>query len=69
MLISLLVLSPEQIFVPIWVNHDFLYRGPITPLEPLVVLTGRHKDMLVKISQTRMGDIGEVVAGARHELG
>jgi len=25
-----------------------LYRGPITLLEPLVVLIGRHKDMLVK---------------------
>jgi len=35
--------------------HDSMYRGPITLLEPLVVLIGRHKDMLVKISQTRMG--------------
>jgi len=50
MLISLLVLSPEQIKVPIWVNHGSYYRGPITHLEPLVVLIGRHKDMLVKIS-------------------
>jgi len=35
-----------------------MYRGPITLLEPLVVLIGRHKDMLVKKSQTRRG-IGE----------
>ena len=48
MLISLLVLSREQIFVAIWVKHDISYRGPITLLEPLVVLIGRHKDMLVK---------------------
>jgi len=52
MLISLLVLSPEQIIVHSWVKHDISYRGPITLLEPLVVLIGRHKDMLVKISQT-----------------
>ena len=52
MLISLLVLSLEQIYVPIWVKHDISYSGPITLLEPLVVLIGRHKDMLVKISQT-----------------
>jgi len=38
MLISLLVLSHNQIFVPIWVSHDSSYRGPITLLEPLVVL-------------------------------
>jgi len=46
MLISLLVLSPEQIYVPIMGNHGSLYREPITLLEPLVVLVGRHKDML-----------------------
>jgi len=53
MLISLLVLSQEQIFVPIWVKHGSSYRGPITLLEPLVVFIGRHKemqDMLVKRS-------------------
>jgi len=51
MLISLLVLSPVQIRVPIMGKHDSSYREPITLLEPLVVLIGRHKDMLVKISQ------------------
>jgi len=58
MLISLLVLSPEQIYVTILVIHGSFYREPITLLEPLVVLIGRHKDMLVKRSQTRRG-IGE----------
>jgi len=48
MLISLLVLSLKQIIVPIWVKHGYLHRGPITLLEPLVVLIGRHKDILVK---------------------
>jgi len=48
MLISLLVLSHEQIYVPIWGKHGSFYRGPITLLEQLVVLIGRHKDMLVK---------------------
>jgi hypothetical protein len=43
MLISLLVLSPEQIYVPIWVKHDIVNRGPITLLEPLVVFIARHK--------------------------
>jgi hypothetical protein len=47
MLISLLVLSPEQIYVPIWVKNRYFYSGPITLLEPLVVLSGSHKDMLV----------------------
>jgi len=37
-------------------KHGFFYRGPITLLEPLVVLIGRHKDMFVKISQTRTGE-------------
>jgi hypothetical protein len=55
MLISLPVLSLEQIPVPIWVKHDSMHCGPITLLEPLVVLVGRHKDMLVKKSQTRRG--------------
>jgi hypothetical protein len=64
MLISLLVLSPEQIRVPIWVSHGSSYSGPITLLEPLVVLIGRrHKDMLVKRSQTRRR--GEVVGEGR----
>jgi len=57
MLISLLVLSHEQINVSIWVKHGSSNRGPITLLEPLVVLIGRHKDMLVKISQTRTGRV------------
>jgi len=48
MLISLLVLSPKQIYVTTWVKHDSMHSGPITLLEPLVVLIGRHKDMLVK---------------------
>jgi len=52
MLISLLVLSHEQIYVMIWVKYDSFYSEPITLLEPLVVLVGRHKDMLVKRSQT-----------------
>ena len=56
MLISLLVLSHEQIyFVLIWVNHDSSYRGPITLLEPLVVLIGRHEGLLVKRSNQLMG--------------
>jgi len=38
MLISLLVLSPEQIIITIWVKHDILYLGPITLLEVLMVL-------------------------------
>jgi len=38
MLISLLVLSHEQIKVPFWVNHGSMYRGPITLLEPLMML-------------------------------
>jgi len=42
MLISLLVLSHKQIYVSIWVDHDFFYRWPITLLEPLVVLIGRR---------------------------
>jgi len=42
MLISLLVISLEQIYVPSWVKHGSSYRGPITLLEPLVVLIGRH---------------------------
>jgi len=46
MLISLLVLSSEQVYVPIMGNHGSFYSGPITLLEPLVVLIGRHKDML-----------------------
>jgi len=67
MLISLHVLYPEQIYVPIWVKHGSKYRGPITLLEPLVVLIGRHKDMLVKISQTRMGRGEKVFAEASWE--
>ena len=43
MLISLLVLSLEQIYVQIWVNHGSYYPVPITTLEQLVVLIGRHK--------------------------
>ena len=56
MLISLIVLSLEQIIVPIWVNHDSIHSGPITLLEPLVVLIGRHKDMLVNRSQNKKGE-------------
>ena len=37
-LISLLVLSSEQIYVPICLSHGSVYSGPITLLEPLVVL-------------------------------
>jgi len=43
MLISLLVLSHEQIYVQITgKQHGSLYSGPIKLLEPLVVLIGRH---------------------------
>jgi len=42
MLISLLVLSHEQIIVSVMGKHDISYRGPMTLLEPLVVLIGRH---------------------------
>jgi len=42
MLISLLVLSPEQIYVRICLKHGSLYRGPVTLLEQLVVLIGSH---------------------------
>jgi len=48
MLIALLVLSREQIYVPLWVMYGIYHLGPITLLEPLVVLIGRHKDMLEK---------------------
>jgi hypothetical protein len=61
MLISLLVLSPEQIKVPIWVIHGSLYRGPITLLEPLVVLIGRHGYARENISNE--GGEGEVSWG------
>jgi len=57
MLISLLVLRPS-IYVQSLGNHGSKYMGPITLLEPLVVLIGRHKDMLVKRSQTRRGIVG-----------
>jgi len=70
MLISLLVLSPEQVYVTIWVViHDSIHSGPITLREPLVVLIGRHKDMLVKISQIRTGIEGEGVAGQGRRIG
>jgi len=55
MLISLLVLSREQIYVPIWVKHGSSYRGPITLLDPLVELVGNHKK-LKKISRVRLDD-------------
>jgi len=66
MLISLLVLSHKQIYVPIWVRNGSVYRGPITLLEPLVVLVGMHQYMLVKRSQTGiargelLGKVGEL---------
>ena len=67
MLISLIVLSLEQIYVPFWVSYDIVYSGPITLLEPLVVLIGRrHKDMLVKSSDLkREGRGGEVSCWTR----
>jgi len=65
MLVSLLVLSPEQIYVTIWVSHDSMHSGPITLPEPLVVLIGRHKDMLVKISQTKGESWRSELLGAR----
>jgi len=46
MLISLLVLSHEQIYVRTCVNHNSIYREPITLLEPLVVLIGNHIDVV-----------------------
>jgi len=42
MLISLLVLAPEQIMVSIWVIHNIFYHKPITILEPLVVIISSH---------------------------
>ena len=42
MLISLKVLSHKQIIVPLWITHGSLYSGPITLLEPFVVLIGCH---------------------------
>jgi len=47
-------------------KHDIVYRGPITLLEPLVVLIGRHKEMLFeKISNENgemscLGKVGEL---------
>ena len=41
-LISLLVASLEQIIVAIWVKHGSLQGGPITRLEPLMVLIMWH---------------------------
>jgi len=69
MLISLLILSPEQIYVGI--THRTFYRGPITLLEPLVVLIGRHKDMLVKRFQKRRDFVGVVACWGKKlgELG
>jgi len=64
MLISLLLLSHEQIYVPIWVSHDTVYSGPMTLLEPLVVFIGRHKNMLVKYLNREWGE-ESWVAGAR----
>jgi hypothetical protein len=66
MLISLLVLSPEQIFVPFWVKYGSFYRGPITLLEPLVVLIGSHKDKREK-TQTRSKRNGRGGMLARYE--
>jgi len=42
MLVSLLVLSRDQIYVQIWDRIVVLYRGPITLLEPLMVLISCH---------------------------
>ena len=66
MLISLLVLSPEQIIIPIWVSHGSLHRGPITLLEQLVVLIGRHNDMMLRILWENLNREGERV-GLRQE--
>jgi len=64
MLISLLVLSHDQIYVPIWGNHDILYRGPITLLEPLVVLIARHKgyacENISNVKGERWGEVSEL---------
>jgi hypothetical protein len=57
MLISLLVLSQEQIYVLIWVTHGYFYNGPITLLEPLVVLIGRHKEMLCEKKSNENGEM------------
>tara|TARA_B110000305_G_scaffold29134_1_gene27328 strand:+ start:71 stop:235 length:165 start_codon:yes stop_codon:yes gene_type:complete len=36
--------------------YGSFYRGPISLLEPLVVLIGRHKDMLVKDLKRELGE-------------
>jgi len=70
MLISLLVLSHEQIIITMWVTHDSFYQKPITLLEPLVVLIARHKDMLVEIfKQEGEGRCGGEGGGGQGERG
>jgi len=66
MLISLLVLSHEQIYVPFWVSHDIVYSGPITLLEPLVVLIGRHKGYA---RENISNEWGELVMGQGRRIG
>ena len=53
MLISLLVLSPEQIFVPM--GHVSIHNGPITRLEPSMVLIYRHTGSALKKSKNGRG--------------
>ena len=55
MLISFLVLPHKQIYVPFWVSHDIFYHGPITLLEPLVVLIGNHRLSRTNRTQKIMG--------------
>jgi len=61
MLISLLVLSHEQIYIPIKGKHGSSYSGPITLLEPLVVLIGFHGGnmCIVERAQSRKRDCVE----------
>jgi len=67
MLISLLVLSRDQIIVAIWVNiYGSFYRKPISLLEPLVVLIGRHKGYAREKFLSRRGSGRKgMVVGAR----
>ena len=63
MLISLLVATLKQIYVPIWVNHGSFYRGPITLLE---VTDGAQKSLILKIRSYHKR--GCVISRGTHEV-
>jgi len=55
MLISLLVLSHEQIIVAIWgfrVKNNTMYRGPITLLHQLVVRVSWHNQYPISVKNS-----------------